>query len=46
LGLIPADIYNITSNKQQGETMLYLLVAACLIGLVGAELFQRFVEKI
>ena len=25
--------------------MFYLLVGACLIGLIGAELFQRIIEK-
>jgi len=25
--------------------MLYLLISACVIGLVGAELFQRILEK-
>jgi len=25
--------------------MLYLLISACLIGLIGSELFQRILEK-
>jgi len=25
--------------------MIYLLISACVIGLVGAELFQRILEK-
>jgi len=25
--------------------MIYLLISACLIGLIGSELFQRILEK-
>jgi hypothetical protein len=40
-----ADIYYIRVNTNKGEDMIYLLISACVVGLVGAELFQRILEK-
>ena len=40
-----ADIYYIRVNHNKGEDMIYLLTAACILGIIGADVFNKFVIK-